>query len=256
MKPAGNLTATSPWIRRYHPAPDARVRLLCLPHAGGSAPFYLPFSRALSPAVDVLAVQYPGRHDRHHEPCVDSIPELADALVAEVLPFADRPLALFGHSMGATVAFELALRLEQSGTRPLVLFASGRRAPSRLRAESDPVHLRDEAGILAELRALSGTDARVFENEELLRMVLRAVRNDYKAVETYRFVSGQRLAAPVHAHVGTDDFRASLDEVRSWGEHTDGGFEMYTYPGGHFYLTGQLPRVVAAVSQQISALLS
>ncbi|MEU9117243.1 alpha/beta fold hydrolase [Streptomyces sp. NPDC048483] len=248
-----NLTDTSPWIRRFHPADNARARLLCLPHAGGSAPFYFPVSRALSPAVDVLAVQYPGRQDRRHEPCLDSLPALADALVEEVSPWTDRPLALFGHSMGATLAFELALRLERRGTVPLVVFASGRRAPSRHRDES--VHLRDDDGMIAELRALNGTGAQVFGDEELLRMVLPAIRSDYRAAETYRYSPGPRLAAPIQAHTGVDDPKATLDEVRAWEEHTDASFEMHTYPGGHFYLNDQAPRVIDAVSRTISSLL-
>ncbi|MGW5866083.1 thioesterase II family protein [Streptomyces sp. NPDC055239] len=252
---ASNTTGSSPWIRRYNPAENARARLLCLPHAGGSASFYLPLSRELGPDVDVLTVQYPGRQDRRHEPCIDSVTGLADALVDEVLPWADRPFAIFGHSMGAMVAFELALRLERRGTRPLVVFASGRRAPSRRREDTAPVHLRDDKGMIAELRALSGTDARVFEDEELLRMALPAIRSDYRAAETYRYVPGPRLAAPVHAHVGTEDSKVTLDEARSWADHTDGGFALHTHPGGHFYPTGQMPRVAAAVSREISGLL-
>ncbi|MCX4669941.1 alpha/beta fold hydrolase [Streptomyces sp. NBC_01381] len=247
---------TGPWIRRYRPAPNARARLLCLPHAGGSAPFYLPFARSIGPEVEVLAVQYPGRHDRFDEPGVDSIGGLADALLAEALPYGDRPLAIFGHSMGAMIAFELALRLEEKGAGPLVVFASGRRAPSRRRADDSPVHLRDEEGLIAELRALNGTDTRVFEDKDLLRMALPAIRNDYKAAETYRYVPGPPLAAPVRGHVGDDDPRATLDEVRSWSEHTDGGFELRTYPGGHFYLSDQMQVVAAAVREQISDLLA
>ncbi len=241
------------WIRRYHPAPDAPVRLLCLPHAGGSASYYFPFSRALSPAVDVLSVQYPGRQDRMDEPLIDSLPDLADALVDEVLRWTDRPLAIFGHSMGATVAYELALRLERSGTVPLAVFVSGRRAPSRHRG--DAVHLLDDRGVLAELRALSGTDAEVFEDEDLLSMVLPAIRNDYRAAESYRHVPGSRLAAPVRAHIGTEDPKATVDEVRSWAEHTDGGFELRTHPGGHFYLNDRISFLAATVTEQISALL-
>ncbi|RZB15923.1 thioesterase [Streptomyces sp. F001] len=248
-----NRADTGRWIRRYHPAPDAPVRLLCLPHAGGSASYYFPFSQGLSPAVDVLCVQYPGRQDRRDEPLIDSIPVLADALADEVLMWADRPLAVFGHSMGATVAFELALRLERLGAGPLAVFVSGRRAPSRHRDSG--IHLLDDRGMLAELRALSGTDARVFDDEELLRMVLPAIRSDYRAAETYRYVPGPRLAAPVRAHTGTGDPRATLDEVRAWGEHTEGGFELRTYPGGHFYLNDQIPLLLAAVSEQISELL-
>ncbi|MFB7634225.1 thioesterase II family protein [Streptomyces sp. NPDC056149] len=250
---SANPTDTSPWIRRFHPADGARARLLCLPHAGGSAPFYFPVSRTLSPDVEVLAVQYPGRQDRRHEPCIDSLPALADALVEEVLPWTDRPLALFGHSMGATLGFELARRLESRGTVPLVLFASGRRAPSRIRDES--VHLRDDDGVIAELRALNGTDAEVFGDEELLRLVLPAIRGDYRAAETYRYTPGPKLAAPIQAHTGVDDPKATLDEVRDWAQHTEGSFDLHTYPGGHFYLNAQAPTVISTVAKTISGLL-
>lgn len=99
------LSHTDPdlWVRRYHPAPDAPTRLLCLPHAGGSASYYFPASRTLSPRIEVLAVQYPGRQDRRTEPCVESIDELADKVVDTVKGWTDRPLAVFGHSMGATL---------------------------------------------------------------------------------------------------------------------------------------------------------
>src|SRR5438093_882622 len=96
------------WIRRFQPLPDARARLLCLPHAGGSASFFLPVAHALAPDVEVLAVQYPGRQDRRGEDCVDNVPEFADRLLDALAGWLDRPLALFGHSMGALVGFELA----------------------------------------------------------------------------------------------------------------------------------------------------
>ena len=174
------------WIRRYHPAPDSDVRLLCLPHAGGSASFYFPVSQALSPRIDVLAVQYPGRQDRRLEPCVETIPELADRLLPLVLREADRPLALFGHSMGASLAFELAGLLErQAGVVPTMLFASGRRAPSRFRPEDD-VHRRGDEALLTEIKRLAGTDTRILGDDEMLRMILPALRNDYRAAELYR----------------------------------------------------------------------
>ena len=96
----------------------------------------------------------------------------------------DRPLTFFGHSMGAVVAFEVARRMEDAGNGPVRLFASGRRAPSRTREEN--VHLRDDDGLVAELRALSGTAAQFLADEELLHMILPAIRSDYTAVETYR----------------------------------------------------------------------
>ncbi|GAB2792033.1 alpha/beta fold hydrolase [Streptomyces chlorus] len=241
---------TTPWVRRYHPAPQAPARLVCFPHAGGSATFYFPVSRALSPSVDVLAIQYPGRQDRHTEPCVDDMAMLADLVTDELGPWLDRPVALFGHSMGATLAYEVARRLEAAGTTLLGLFASGRGAPSRQRDER--AHLATDDRLLAELRKLSGTEARMLDDQELVRMILPAVRSDYRAVETYRHRPGPPLRCPVLALVGDADPKATIDEVRSWAEHTTGPFALRVFPGGHFYLNDQAPAVLAALSSHIT----
>lgn len=228
------------WIHRYHPAPDASVRLVCFPYAGGSASYYFAVSRALAPDVDVLAIQYPGRQDRRHEKPIDNLHILADRVAEALTPWDDRPMALFGHSMGASVAFEVAQRLN-----PLALFVSGRSAPSR--HESRDVHLRSEDGLVAELRALSATDPALLADAEVLKMILPAVKSDYMAAETYRCAPGARVSAPVTALVGTDDPYASVDSARAWREHTTGQFDLHTFPGGHFYLNAQPERVLDIV---------
>ncbi|MEV0072722.1 MULTISPECIES: thioesterase II family protein [unclassified Amycolatopsis] len=237
------------WTRRYHPAPEAAVQLVCFPHAGGSASFYFPVSKALSPGVDVIAVQYPGRQDRRSEPCLDSVGELADALVAPLLRYRDRPMAFFGHSMGASVAFEVACRLEARDVVPIVVFASGRRAPSRRRDET--VHQRDDDGLLAEIRSLSGTDAQILGNEEMLRMILPAIRSDYRAAETYRWAGTGPIAAPIHVHVGETDPKVSFEEAESWQVHTTGRTTVTTHPGGHFYLNDRAPQLIRAISDAL-----
>src|SRR5579875_253025 len=144
------------WCRRYRPAANAAARLVCLPHAGGSAPFFLPVSAALSPAgVDVLAIQYPGRQDRRAEPPIGDMAVLADRLYGVLRRQPEMPTTLFGHSMGAILGFEVARRLEAAGRGPVHLFVSGRRGPATFRDER--IHQRDDAGILAELRKMNGT---------------------------------------------------------------------------------------------------
>ncbi|MGW0671774.1 thioesterase II family protein [Streptomyces sp. NPDC002746] len=238
------------WIRRYFPSAEAAVQLICLPHAGGSAPFYRPVAQALSPRVEVLAVQYPGRQDRRHEPMIDDLGVLADRVCEAVVAAADRPFALFGHSMGATLAFEVATRLERREILPLRVFVSGRRAPSCHRDER--VHLRDDDGLVGALRALSGTDQRVFGDEELLRMVLPAIRNDYRAAETYRYTPGPPLRAPVSVLVGDSDPMANHEEAAAWRSHTDGEFELHTYAGGHFYLLDHAADVLRVLGERLS----
>ncbi|MFD7668482.1 thioesterase II family protein [Streptomyces sp. NPDC059788] len=230
----GTSTATDLWVRRYHPVPAPAFRLFCFPHAGGSATFFFPVSAALSGTAEVLAMQYPGRQDRRGEQPIGTIAEMADQLAAALRPWTDMPFAFFGHSMGAVLAFETALRLEKDGISPTMLFASGRRAPSLVYDES--VHRRDDDGLIEELKKLSGTDSRVLGDEELLRMVLPAIRSDYRAIESYRCEPGTRVSCPVTVLTGDNDPKTTLADARAWQDHTDGPFDMAVFPGGHFYL--------------------
>lgn len=239
------------WLRRFHAADHAPLRLVCFPHAGGAAGFYYSFSRALSPAVEVLAVQYPGRQDRRSEPALDDIAALTDGIMDALAPLLDeRPFALFGHSMGAVLAYETARRLEHElKAPPAMLFASGRRAPSRRREEY--THLKDDDGLVDELRLLDGTDAEVLEDADVLRLVLPAVRVDYRAIETYRHRPGPDPSCPVAVLLGEDDPKVTHEEAEAWRDHTTGPCTLDTFPGGHFFLREAEATIVGLVQARL-----
>ena len=249
-------TVDDVWVRRYRPAAGAKTSLVCFPHAGGSASFFAPVARSLPPAVEVLALQYPGRQDRRHEPTIESIPELADRLfeVLRGLPGSDgRRLAFFGHSMGATVAFEVIRRFEgECGVSPAMFWASARRAPS-IPPDGRAVHRMDDEGLIAELRRVSGTDSALFADDELLRSLLPAIRGDYKAVETYACPAGAGVACPITVFAGDADPLTSADQVSAWRGHTTGDFAMRVFPGGHFYLTARTAEVVRAIRERLES---
>lgn len=250
--PAGHAPSSDPslWMRRFDPAPEAPV-LLCLPHAGGAASAYFPLSAALAPQVEVLAVQYPGRQDRRHERPLDSIDALRDGVVAALAPWRDRPLALFGHSMGGVLAYEVARVLSaDGGTPPLHLFVSGRGAPGQ-KVERALDEL-DDREMVAALGELGGTDARLLEDEDVLRMVAPAIRGDYRAVRTHRHTPGPPLPCPVTALVGDSDAMAPPETVASWRAHTSADFRLEVFPGGHFYLSEQLQKVRQVVYDRIT----
>lgn len=245
--------ATTPWIRRYHPAPGSTRRLVCFPHAGGSASYFHPVSARFAPEVDVVSLQYPGRQDRRREPLVDTIEGLADLVAAELLTLTDKPTVFFGHSMGAALAFETAWRLERHGAAaPRLLIASGRRGPTTFRDES--VHERDDNGVIEEIKLLNGTNSALLADEEILRMALPAIRSDYHAIETYRCEPGRTVSCPITAFTGDSDPRTTIDEARAWQDGTTGAFQLKVFTGGHFFI-GERPREVnAEIARQLESL--
>ncbi|MFI6698858.1 thioesterase II family protein [Streptomyces sp. NPDC050509] len=245
-------TEESLWIRCFHPAPESPGQLFCFPHAGGSASFYFPVSAQLSSVTEVFSVQYPGRQDRRKETSPDDIGVMADRIYAAVREqLRARPTTFFGHSMGAVLAFEVARRFEADGGEISRLFASGRRAPSRHRDED--VHRRSDDGIVAELKSMSGTNTALLGDEEILRMILPAIRSDYRAIETYRCEPGATLRAPISALTGDSDPKTSLEEAGDWRGHTTGAFDLKVFPGGHFYLSAQAPSVLAALREHLTS---
>ncbi|MFG2004728.1 thioesterase II family protein [Spirillospora sp. NPDC048911] len=221
------------WIRRFRHVPDADLRLVCFPHAGGSASFYFPVATALAEkGIEVLALQYPGRQDRRAERPITDLGRLADAAADALSSWPMDRSAFFGHSMGAALAFETARRMDRP---PLGLVASGRRAPSRRRI--DTVHGRDDAGIVAEIRRLGGTETALLEDEEMREAFLPAIRADYTAIETYSSDPGSTVPCPVTVFTGDSDPQVTLDEARAWRNHTTGTFDLVVFQGGHFYLT-------------------
>lgn len=238
------------WVRRYHPAPDSPRQLVCFPHAGGSASFFHPVSAQLSSVAEVLSVQYPGRQDRRGETSPSDLGTMADEVYGALRDqLRSRRTAFFGHSMGATLAFEVALRFEEEGGELSRLFASGRRAPSRYRDEK--VHLMGDDGVVTELKRLAGTDSSLLGDEEILRMILPALRSDYTAIETYRCAPGAALQAPITALTGDSDPKTSLDEAEDWRHHTKGDFDLEVFPGGHFYLGARAADVIALLKEHL-----
>ncbi|NUP34380.1 MAG: thioesterase, partial [Streptomycetaceae bacterium] len=221
--------ATSPWIHSFPGAPDAVADLVCLPHAGGSASFFHPLARLVAPRVRVLGVQYPGRQERRREPVRTDVREIAAEVLDALGPSGDRPTVYFGHSMGAVVAYEMALV-----RRPAALVVSGRRAPSRYRDEA--VHRRDDAGVVAELRRLSGTHSALLADPEVLALILPALRGDYQAIETYRHAAAEPLECPVTVLTGDADPMVSADEAADWQRHAQRPIDLRVYAGGHFFL--------------------
>ncbi|HEX8052740.1 MAG TPA: alpha/beta fold hydrolase [Thermoleophilaceae bacterium] len=224
------------WLHRPEPQPDPPMRLICLPFAGGMAQSFHPWAGPLSTVAELCAVALPGRGTRVQEPSIDRIDRLTTFVSAAVRGLLDRPYALFGHSMGALLAYELARELDRAGApAPLRLFVSGFRAP-HLPARGDPLHVLPDDELTARLDEFGGTPPKVMESNAFMGLFLPPTRADLAACETYEHVPGPALATPITAFGGRADRLVSEDELRAWEQHTSGAFMLRLFEGGHFYL--------------------
>ena len=243
--------AKDPWIQRPRPRPEARLRLLLLPHAGGGASMFRGWADALPSDVEVCPVQLPGRENRVMERPFDRMEPLVRALAVALQGSADLPFAVFGHSNGALVGFELARLARREGTPgPVHLFASGRRAPDVPSRLAD-VHRLPDAEMIRELARLGGMPKQVTEHPELMELLLPLLRADLALIETYEFRDEPPLAIPISVYTSTGDPRVTLDEARAWERHTSAGFRIRIFPGDHFYLAGAESRVLATLSADL-----
>ncbi|MFJ8850008.1 thioesterase II family protein [Streptomyces sp. NPDC102437] len=233
------------WVRDLRRVPAPAGHVLFFPHAGGAATYFRPLAAHFTENLDVSAVQYPGRQERLREPFVTTIESLADQVICELEPLLGTPLLLFGHSMGAAVAYEVARRLESQERPPCGLVVSGRRAPSMTREEV--VHRGTDEEVLAELARLDGTSQRLLSEPDIVRMVMPVIRNDYRAIERYRPDPASTLGVPILCLTGDDDPQVTRAEAEAWKGHTTAYFRELSFSGGHFYLMHYQGDVVRSI---------
>lgn len=234
------------WIRTLTAVRAPAVRLVCFPHSGGSAFAFRDWAAALPPGVELLAVQYPGRGDRFGEDLVDDVAELAGHVVGELVqrPWMDQ--VLFGHSLGAMVAYETAVLLRDVGREPVRLCPSACMPPGHM--NNRDIHQAPDDEFWDSLVALGGIDSRIAQDAELREMLTPALRSDLRAHATYR--PGARtepLSCPISCYHGDGDPLVDQTRLPRWADVTSGAFRLRTRPGGHFHVTADVAALVSDV---------
>jgi medium-chain acyl-[acyl-carrier-protein] hydrolase len=230
----------------------ARQRLVCFPWAGGGPSAFRDWSPALPPEVEVWGVCLPGHEGRIAEPPVTDLAAAADAIAA-ALATMTVPLSLFGHSLGAWLAFEVVRRLERRGAGVECLVLSGRRSPAVPQVSERIAELADDA-LLERVRTLyGGIPAELWDQPEILATLLPAIRGDLLMLESYRYDRGEPLRSSLVVMGGeSDPHTAPEGWLDAWCAETDGSCRVIRFPGGHFFI--QTARV--QVLQTLGTILS
>ncbi len=245
------LNQQDSWVNCYYPRTETQLRLFCFPYAGGTAAVYREWGATFPETVEVCAIQLPGRGNRFAEAAFTHLPDLIDTLTNVLLPYFDEPFALFGHSMGALIGFELARQLRREcDLLPEHLFVSGRAAAQLSRVNRLTYTLPD-AQFVTQLQGLNGMPDSIVQDEELLRLVLPTIRADVELCETYTYIDEAPLSNAITALGGQNDVMASQSEIAAWSVQTDSVFKQRTFAGDHFFLHSAQTQVLQTVRDDL-----
>jgi len=246
--------AKSQWVTIPQPNPKAAVRLVCVPYVGTGAEVFRRWPNSLHTAIEICAIQLPGRGARIREAPFTSMPELIEALAVALGPFLDRPFAIFGHDLGALIGFELTRRLRKnSEPQPKHLFVGGRRAP-QTPINGPPRYNLPEPEFIAALREMNGIPEEVLEHPELLQLMLPLFRADFELDESYVYRSEPPLDVPISAWCGLQDEDPTPAEVEGWREQTAARFNLRMFPGDHFFLHAAQETLINEITRELIAI--
>jgi medium-chain acyl-[acyl-carrier-protein] hydrolase len=230
-----------------------RIKLFCLPFAGGSAAMFNPWPKYLDAQIEVIPMEFAGRGKRILEPLDFSLAHIVeDALASWRREVRDGPYAFFGHSLGAMVVYELAVVIKQLNFPPPEhIFFSGRPAPGSPRRDSKLRHLLPDAEFKAELLELGGTANEVFEHPELMELVFPVLRNDFRIAEEYHYRKKvDSLDCDITILLGREE-DVLPDEAEAWIRHTRKNCVICYFPGGHFFIQDQIESIARLIDETL-----
>jgi surfactin synthase thioesterase subunit len=250
------IQVLSPWLIRGRGDAEAPVRLICFHSMGVGASLFTNFLLHPPEECDILAVQSPGRENRIAEPVATNIEQLADQIVTQLAPLFDRPVVIWGHSLGGIVAWEVIHRLrERENCQPVHFVVSGTAAPHLMHKW----HTREDM-----LRAMVADNSPEYlaslaryADPEFFKSILPLMRRDFPLFMSYRFRALAPLECPITAFAaGPDDNMVFPEEVEEWSQHTEGGFELIEVEGDHWFLNRNRDLIVAKLASIAAKLVS
>ncbi len=243
-----------PWIVRDSRQDRRPLRLFCLPFAGGGASVFRRWPEAAPDTVQVCRVQLPGRESRIEEPALDDMDRLMAVMLDALEPLlGDRPYALFGHSLGGILVFELCRRLnERHWPLPRLAFLSATRPPHL--ADPAPIHGLPADAFVQALRQRGGTPQLLLDTPELLEVFLPTLRCDLAVAECWHGKDLAPLPVPLVILNGCYDEVVKAADAQAWRRYSHGEPQVITFDAGHFFLDSHASEVHQAVFSRLQVL--
>jgi surfactin synthase thioesterase subunit/NADP-dependent 3-hydroxy acid dehydrogenase YdfG len=261
------------WLIFHHPNPGATTRLFCFPFAGGGAATFRSWAPHLDPRIELVAIEPPGRQTRLDEPPIRTMATFVGRLVPALLPFLDKPFAVYGHCLGALTLFETVRTLMRAhGRAPLHVFVSGARPPDELHRHQDfetklleklltiagfsvfePVHRQpDEVFAEAMLQFNVLATESLLGDPELRRLLLPVIRAEFEMSSKYRYVAEAPWDVPVTCLTGTRDAYVSPENARAWSRFTTRRFQLFMVDTEHFLIVDDDHFVIRVLNRELA----
>lgn len=243
----------SKWYKNFRETPHCKMRMFCFPHAGGSAQDYKKWLAYLPMDIELLVAQMPGRAERMQEKLCTNFNELIDSFLTAIIPFLDKPYFFVGHSLGGSIAFEVARAIRRiEHIMPTSMIIIGRGGPNI--QESRPRYNAPDKEFIAYLKSQSGTDEKIFEDVEVLKFFLPIIRNDMMLADTYHnfYQKESPLSCPIHVFFGSKEADITQEMVAEWKYETSSNFTVEQFDGNHFFLHEQPETVIKRIFELVS----
>lgn len=247
------MSTNTKWLSCYKPKSKAKLRLFCFPYAGGGSSVFRTWSDDLPDWIEVCPTQLPGRENRILEKPFHQMSDLIKSIAQAIKPYLDLPFALFGHSMGAWIAFELAHHLNKNfDLLAQHLFVSGRFAPQI--ADNKNLHKLPDKEFREKLEMYGGTPKAVLESDELMELLIPILRADFSICETYVYQQNSPLTCPISVFGATTDHLVEPDSLIEWKKETSNSFRVEIFNGDHFFLRNCQKELLISIRKDLDML--
>lgn len=232
------------WIKVNSNRINSKYKLVCIPYAGSGASIFHRWQKAIGDEVEILPVQLPGREKRINEECITDCKKAVEYIIKELIDLIDgHEFAIFGHSMGGVIAYELCRQLQKNyNIYPKICFISA----SHIEGDNEKKYLSklNDDDFVEQLRQFGGINDQILKFSEFKDVFVKILKNDFRLIENYRVSENDKIIhVPMRTYMGTDDNLVLKESVDNWRGYTDLEYTCRVFEGNHFFISDNMEEI-------------